>query len=375
MKNKLKFLDKQIKNIINEELLAENENIKIYNGYEIKSFRDDFGWTYIIKKDNKIVNRASRSWGNSQNAIESAEDVIDKYYTKNELLESVNFDLKKDLVITLHNKLTSDIDEELGKTIIKKIKKINNDIYKIDFIDGFSITATKSDKWRGDWIFDVKGQKYNSWKSNIYDLRRIFLDRYLSIIQQFNVAVKGHDFTFNFSDDFRYYQSGQKNLEHIKDLYRELRDKNKEKAFKIWNTEAPDKFQYTSFEKFDAEFGKKKLGALLKDNLKEYIDKQIHESVDFCKKMERIKNAASNGKRILQGQKVIYKGLEEKHPLMGVMWMNVEYKNMLDDFMDSIENKEIDFEKPISIYKWQPDYGKNRDTIIGGKWKLEFEIK
>lgn len=161
----------------------------------------------------------------------------------------INYNLEKDLIITIRSELPDDITGNpyewyAQQKFITAIEQDKDNKYKFNILmaNGKTINAEKTERWRNRWIFSLGEKTYNTrFTSN--GLRQLFKEMFLTLKEQFEYEVKHFDWTFENSDDFRYWRSGENHLKKIKKLAGELIN-NKEKDFvnQIWNEYKPKKY-------------------------------------------------------------------------------------------------------------------------------------
>lgn len=78
--------------------------------------------------------------------------------------------------------------------------------------------------------------------------------KYLNKIKN---IIDNHKWYYDLSDAHNTYSEGSKQIEAIKELYKELPKAAREEVFKYWNSKSPSSiFNYAKFEDFNRRFGR-----------------------------------------------------------------------------------------------------------------------
>ena len=163
-------------------------------------------------------------------------------------LEKINYNLEKDLIITIRSELPDDTTGSLfdwyaQQQFIQRVEQDADNWYKFNVIlaNGKTITAEKKEHWRSWWVFNIDEKTYNTKYST--DLRRMFNKMLLTLKEQYEYNVKHFDWTYEMSDDFRYWNAGERHLKEIKEIEKELIEDG-EKVFveQIWNKYNPENY-------------------------------------------------------------------------------------------------------------------------------------
>ena len=101
------------------------------------------------------------------------------------------------------------------------------------------IHAYKDGKWRGqyEWYLNKK-------RSSKADIQQYFLDKYISVLDQYMTALASFDFYYHMADDSRSYKAGQAQADNLVQLYTKLSAADKKRAHD----------QYTKINKTSTEF-------------------------------------------------------------------------------------------------------------------------
>lgn len=138
--------------------------------------------------------------------------------------------------------IQKEIEDQI-KSLFRRIKlnlKNIKLIYNKDTQAKFIVTLSNNDEIE---IFvtpyNVKTYYYNGKRyTYLQEIIDVIEKELLSIIELYKKYVDNHDWTYEFSDDFRYYKSGQANLKNIAKLVIQMSPIQQMVAWKYWNMKA-----------------------------------------------------------------------------------------------------------------------------------------
>jgi len=161
-------------------------------------------------------------------------------------LDHINYNLEKDLIVTIRSNLPDDttgnpLDWYAKQKFITAIEQDKDNKHKFNILlaTGKTVIAEKQERWRSWWIFSLDEKIYNT-RFTSCGLRQIFKEMFLTLKDQFEYEVKHFDWTFECSDDFRYWASGNAHLKKIKKMAKELIEIGKtDFVTQTWNKHKP----------------------------------------------------------------------------------------------------------------------------------------
>ena len=152
--------------------------------------------------------------------------------------------------------LKNDIGDDIntGKKIVKDIKLFRNSDdqmeFEIELINGKKIIVIKKDKWLHNYTFKFDNKFYD--KSSLY---KILIAMFLNSVEKFKHAVLRHDWTYEMSDDFGYWASGDANIRRMRAAYKDMTESEKQEMYKFYNSNAPKtkelNFKFSTFSEFN----------------------------------------------------------------------------------------------------------------------------
>jgi hypothetical protein len=171
-------------------------------------------------------------------------------YMKNTYDEFGNKELMEDLYITLLYRIPDDIIkyeegketyEKYAEKYLDKVEPLSGTtkkypiLFKVYFKDGTIIIAHKISRWRGDWLFELDGKKYNKW-----EMGEIFKDKYLTKFEYLEHELKVHDWFYEMSDDHSIWTAGVRHDKLLSELSKELKEEGYEKEVEeLWDKYSP----------------------------------------------------------------------------------------------------------------------------------------
>ena len=177
---------------------------------------------------------------------EIIKEIVIKELGGGGLPSDINYSLAEDLQLSL----------PLDKKFIKKISKPqyqkNNQwpvLIIVELVDGTKVRAYKYSRWRSHWLFEIDGKKYNTtWRDGTWMLSQYFKEKFFSELERLEQELNSHDWTYQFSDDYRYYSSGEAHKKRIMDLYNIVKKQGKGKeAIDLWKKLAPADFKKSPY--------------------------------------------------------------------------------------------------------------------------------
>ena len=156
-------------------------------------------------------------------------------------MSEINYDLKEDLLIAIRGKLPDTtrgdvIEWYKNQKFIKEITQESDFVYTIVLSNDEIIKATKEERWRGWWIFEYKGVKYNTkYLYGIATLKKQLRSDLLSLEEQYEYLLKTFDWYYMFSDDCGVVSAWETRLKEIEEIKQKLIEGGKEDlAIELW---------------------------------------------------------------------------------------------------------------------------------------------
>jgi hypothetical protein len=184
-------------------------------------------------------------------------------------MSKINYDLKRDLLMSVQGLISKRLFPiQYGEisSLSKYFKIIPDSTGKYKFhvivsLKGkkFEFDAIKKRRWIGDWEYIINGETLN------YDtLNKKFEETMLTPFEQIKNHIMGHDFSYEYADDYASWSGGNEHKKYIGVLYQKLNPEEKKEAWKLWNntvakhykSKAAQQFSYDTFEDFDNAMGK-----------------------------------------------------------------------------------------------------------------------
>ena len=189
-----------------------------------------------MKMDNEHKNSQFR-------ILDLVEYVNETYYTYDDLgLEKE--EVEREAKLQLRHQLPYTWDETLKQ--IKTFKDMSDDgkgiKFEIKLKSGETVHMFKNSKMYGHWEFYLNKKRQN----DLY----LALHSKLPALEKYVMAVKSHDFYYNYADDNRAYNAGRNSQDQVLKYYGALSNSDKKKAYKEYLKVAPDDRKDTEFKKF-----------------------------------------------------------------------------------------------------------------------------
>jgi len=162
----------------------------------------------------------------------------------------------KDLRINVGNKLPG--GNKSWDKIVKKYEIVDIDAngqpkWMIKFKTGDVMIAQRYNRFGN---YKVKYNKKDYDTAYVGNLSYDLMKSLMSPMEQYEDQIQAVDWYSHMADDHRSYKSGRSHQNTIRTIYSELKGGEKRKAYKLHTKHAPDKMQYSDFEKFDAAGGR-----------------------------------------------------------------------------------------------------------------------
>ena len=126
---------------------------------------------------------------------------------------------------------------------IHSIKETEWRGYDIEFKTGEIMKAFKETRWRSHWVFTMpNGMEFNTRYTTPNPIRDYVFKNFFTKLQKFEWYLKHHDWYYEFSDDHRYWRSGNASANKIKQLREELENDGLSKEVQaLYDKYAPKK--------------------------------------------------------------------------------------------------------------------------------------
>mgnify|MGYP000023312895 FL=1 len=141
----------------------------------------------------------------------------------------------------------SEIEEDLRMSIIKLLTyaDIADNLDDVIYVDQSSdkgikweitikhaegkdiLHAYKRTNWRGQYEFYL-----NKKKSSEYEIQQMFLQKFVSPLDQYLASMKSFDKHYQYADDNGSYKSGSAHADRLREMYKVLKSAEKKKAYK-----------------------------------------------------------------------------------------------------------------------------------------------
>jgi len=105
-------------------------------------------------------------------------------------------------------------------------------------------------EWRGRWNIFVDGKEVMTPRTGRFPLVRYLEEHLLSRVDQYAKEIGRRDWYYSFSDDHRYWVSGEKHTKFLQELYAKLSEPEKRAAYEVFLKEMPGDWKKPSFQQF-----------------------------------------------------------------------------------------------------------------------------
>jgi hypothetical protein len=96
--------------------------------------------------------------------------------------------------------------------------------------------AYKNSSWRGDYEFYLNKKKITE-----YELQQMFLQKFVTPLDQYIASMKSFDKYHAYADDHSAWKKGKAHVDRLRDMYNMLQSSDKKKAYKEFkNTHKTD---------------------------------------------------------------------------------------------------------------------------------------
>jgi hypothetical protein len=191
-----------------------------------------------------------------------AKSLVGFGFDKKELLD--------DWIVELGNKLPGPRNQDRYQKMnlwakSTRVKKDSEDRWVVTTIlkDGTKIVGIKPWKmeydrktgeqvrreWRGQWIVYLDGKKIRDERSG--NITRPLEEKLLDRVDRYATEIARRDWYYQYSDDHRYWVSGEKHTALLKKLYSELSLPEKRSAYEVFLKEMPGDWKAPSFNQFE----------------------------------------------------------------------------------------------------------------------------
>ena len=106
-------------------------------------------------------------------------------------------------------------------------------------------------EWRSHWDIWVDGKQVVTPRTGSYPLVRHLEEHLLSRVEHYAKEIARRDWYSEYSDDHRYWVSGQRHTKVLQDLYSKLSQPEKRAAYEVFLKEMPADWSKPSFQQFE----------------------------------------------------------------------------------------------------------------------------